>query len=44
LESEVRNLEDKNNRLRDVLSKMGVNVVSVETGKVWFEENQKLEP
>jgi hypothetical protein len=32
LESEVRSLEDKNSRLRDVITKMGVSVLGVETG------------
>lgn len=32
LESEVRNLEDKNSRLRNVISKMGISVIGVETG------------
>lgn len=42
LESEVRNLEDKNNRLRDVLTNMGVSTIGVETGSIWYEENEKI--
>ncbi len=43
LETEVRSLEEKNARLRDLLTKMGVSVIGIETGQTWIEENQKLE-
>lgn len=43
LESDVRSLESKNRRLREILSQLGINTVNVSTGVVKTEEIKEVD-